>query len=143
MLGPNIIANIEQAMSYDLADFARAHANQTLIYRSFQTFFADHDILICPAAAVGPFPWEQLYVETIDGERLRTYFHWLALSYGLTLTGHPVCVIPCGRDNQGLPFGIQICGRHRADRQVLGVAHALEQALAARPETARPIPTAA
>jgi len=71
---------------------------------------------------------------------LRTYFHWLALSYGLTLTGHPVCVIPCGVDRLGLPFGIQIAGRRGADRFVLGVAHALEQVLAGNPATARPIP---
>ncbi len=139
-LGPNIIANLEQATGYGLADFARAHANQTRIYRAFQDFFSEHDVLICPAAAVSPFPWEQLYVETIDGERLRTYFHWLALTYGLTLTGHPVCVIPCGRDKLGLPFGIQICGRRHSDRFVLGVAHALEQSLARNATTARPIP---
>ena len=139
-LGPNIIANLEQALNYDLADFARAHANQTRIYRAFQAFLADHDVLICPAAAVSPFPWEQLYVDAIDGVELRTYFHWLALSYGLTLTGHPVCVIPCGVDRLGLPFGIQIAGRRGADRFVLGVAHALEQALAGDPATARPIP---
>jgi Asp-tRNA(Asn)/Glu-tRNA(Gln) amidotransferase A subunit family amidase len=141
MLGPNIVANLEQAMGYDLADFARAHANQTRIYRAFQGFFAERDILICPAAAVSPFPWEQLYVEAIDGEPLRTYFHWLALSYGLTLTGHPVCVIPCGSDRLGLPFGIQICGPHRSDRFVLGVAQALEQSLARNAATARPIST--
>lgn len=139
-LGPNVRANVEEARGYDLGHFARAHAAQTRIYRAFQAFFADRDLLICPAAAVSPFPWKQLYVEEIEGARLRTYFHWLALAYGLTLTGHPVCVIPCGRDAKGLPFGLQVCGPRGADRFTLAAAQALEQALARDPETARPIP---
>lgn len=139
-LGPNVRANVEQGLTMSLADFASGHAAQTRIYRSAQRFFQEFDVLICPAAAVSPFPWQQLYVDEIDGVQLRTYFHWLALAYGLTLIGHPVAVIPCGVDEQGLPFGIQICGPRGRDRFVLGVAHALEQALAGMPETARPIP---
>ncbi len=139
-LGPNTRANYQQGLAMSLADFAFAHAEQTRLYRAAQSFFEEFDVLICPAAAVSPFPWSQLYVEEIDGQRLRTYFHWLALTYGLTLLAHPVAVIPCGLDAHGMPFGIQICGAKNADRFVLGVAHALEQVFAAHPETARPIP---
>jgi amidase len=39
-----------------------------------------------------------------------------------------------------MPFGLQIVGPHKGDRFVLGVAHALEQALARRPELSRPVP---
>ena len=140
MLGPNVRANLEQAMAMSLGDAARAHADQTRIYRDAQRFFRDVDVLVCPAAAVPPFPHRQLFVDEIDGTRLRTYFHWLGLAYGLTLIGHPVCVIPCGRDSLGLPFGIQICGPRRGDRFTLGVAAALERALAADTRTARPLP---
>ncbi len=139
-LGPNTRANYEQGLKLSLADFAWAHGEQTRLYRGAQSFFEEFDVLVCPAAAVSPFPWTQLYVEEIDGQKLRTYFHWLAITYGLTLLGHPVAVIPCGVDEQGLPFGIQICGPKNADRFVLGVAHALEQALAGDPTTARPLP---
>ncbi|MEO1018532.1 MAG: amidase family protein [Pseudomonadota bacterium] len=139
-LGPNTRANYEQGMAMSLADFAHAHMAQTKLYREAQAFFNEVDVLICPGAAVSPFPWTQLYVEEIDGQKLRTYFHWLAITYGLTLLGHPVAAIPCGLDAHGLPFGIQICGPKNADRFVLGVAHALELALAANPATARPVP---
>ena len=76
----------------------------------------------------------------MNGERLRTYFHWLALTYAITLTGHPACSIPCGVDQHGMPFGIQVVGPHRGDRLTLGVAHALEQAFARAPDLARPVP---
>jgi amidase len=113
----------------------RAH---TLLYRRFLEFMADYDALICPAMAVPPFPHAQLYVEAINGEPMRTYFHWLALAYGLTLTAHPVACIPCGRDHTGMPFGIQVCGRRFGDRRTLAIAAALEQHLQSIPELARP-----
>ena len=89
---------------------------------------------------ITPFAWEQLYLAEMNGEPLRTYFHWLALTYGITLTGHPAVSLPCGVDEQGMPFGLQIVGPHKRDAFTLGVAHALERALARRPELSRPLP---
>jgi Asp-tRNA(Asn)/Glu-tRNA(Gln) amidotransferase A subunit family amidase len=140
MLGPNIRANVEQALGMSLEDVARAMKAQTTLYRAFLEFMTRYDVLICPAMAVPPFPHAQLYVEAINGRRLRTYFHWLALAYGLTLTAHPVACIPCGRDHTGMPFGIQVCGRRHGDERTLAIAAALERYLQDIPELARPIP---
>jgi Asp-tRNA(Asn)/Glu-tRNA(Gln) amidotransferase A subunit family amidase len=139
-LGPNVAANVEQGLGFSLADLARAHAAQTRIYRAFQELFEEVDVLICPAAAVPPFPVERLYPTHINGEELRGYFHWIAITYGLSLTGHPVAVIPCGLDPTGAPFGIQVCGPRHGDAFTLGVAHALERHLATEPELTRPLP---
>jgi amidase len=140
LLGPNVRANVEQALAMSARDAARALALQTAIYRRFQGFMEGWDVLICPAMPVPPFPHAQLYVAEIDGLRLRTYFHWLALAYGLTLTACPVVCIPCGRDPTGMPFGISICGRRGGDGRVLAVAAALEARLGEIPELARPLP---
>ena len=90
-----------------------------------------------------PFPHDRLYVEAINGEPMRIYFHWLALAYGLTLTAHPVACIPCGRDHTGMPFGIQVCGRRFGDQRTLAVAAALERHLQTIAELARPLPDVA
>jgi amidase len=140
VLGPNIAANVEQGLAMSLEDVARAMKAHTLLYRRFLEFMSGYDALICPAMAVPPFPHAQLYVEAIDGERLRTYFHWLALAYGLTLTAHPVACIPCGRDHTGMPFGIQVCGRRHGDERALAIAAALEHHLQGIPDLARPVP---
>lgn len=139
-LGPNIIANYEQGLGQSAADVARGHALQTQIYRRFQTLYKDIDILITPTLSVPPFPWTQLYVAEMDGEKLRTYFHWLAPTYGITLTGHPAISIPCGLEPTGTPFHLQIVGPHAGDRFTLGVAHALERYMAGVPALARPMP---
>jgi Asp-tRNA(Asn)/Glu-tRNA(Gln) amidotransferase A subunit family amidase len=140
VLGPNIKANVEQGLALRLEDVARAMQAHTLLYRRFLEFMTDYDMLICPAMAVPPFQHAQLYVEQINGQPMRTYFHWLALAYGLTLTAHPVACIPCGRDHTGMPFGIQVCGRRFGDDRTLAIAAALEHHLQSIPELARPVP---
>jgi amidase len=140
MLGPNVRSNVEQGLAMSLEDAARAMKMHTLLYQRFLEFMTDYDALLCPAMAVPPFPHAQLYVEAINGQRLRTYFHWLALAYGLTLTAHPVACIPCGRDHTGMPFGIQVCGRRYGDGRALAIAAALERHLQSIPELARLVP---
>ncbi len=140
ILGPNIVANVEQAHGYDFADAARAQAAQTALYRRFVAYMADVDVLLSPTAAVSPFPYTERYPTHIDGEELRTYFHWLGLAYGITVTAHPAVSIPCGLDSTGTPFGLQICGKRHGDRALLGVAAALEDHLAGAPGLRRPLP---
>ncbi len=140
LLGPNIVANVEQGLLMSLADVARAMASHTEIYRRFIAFMEDYDVLICPAMSVPPFPHGQLYPAEINGEGLRTYFHWLALAYGLTLTCHPVVCLPAGRDHTGMPFGIQVCGKRGGDARVLAIARALEHNMIRIEGLGRPVP---
>lgn len=140
LLGPNVIDNTERGLAYTAADIAWAQVEQSRIYRDVNAFFFDHDILICPTAAVSPFPHSDLSVATINGEAMPTYMRWLALTYALTTGLCAVATIPCGVDEQGMPFGIQIAGPSGSDLQVLHVARALEQRLTCHPQTTRPQP---
>jgi amidase len=139
-LGPNVRTNYEMAARMSLADTAWAHAEQTGIFRRFQSVFRDYDFVLSPAVPVTPFPWTQLYLETLEGTRLRNYYHWLALTYFITLVTNPAVSLPCGVDPQGMPFGLQVVGRFRGDRDLLDAAEAMEQAFAAIPGLARPRP---
>jgi Asp-tRNA(Asn)/Glu-tRNA(Gln) amidotransferase A subunit family amidase len=49
-------------------------------------------------------------------------------------------LLPCGTDDLGLPFGLQILGPRGGDRKILEIARALETVLAADAATARPLP---
>jgi Asp-tRNA(Asn)/Glu-tRNA(Gln) amidotransferase A subunit family amidase len=138
--GPNIIANVEEGLRYSLADGARANVLQTKIYRDFQRFFAEHDVLITPAITISPRSWRELFPKEIDGQPTRTYFHWLALAYYVTLTGHPAISLPLGVDARGMPFGLQIIGPRGGDAFVLGVAAAIEAAFKGDASFGRPVP---
>jgi len=139
-LGPNVRANYEIAAGMTMADVAWAHVEQTRIFRRFQHTFRDYDLVLAPTTPVSPFPWTQLYLAEMDGKPLRNYYHWLSLTYVITLATNAAISIPCGVDHKGMPFGLQIVGRFRGDRALLGAAHALEQAFAAIPALRRPVP---
>jgi Asp-tRNA(Asn)/Glu-tRNA(Gln) amidotransferase A subunit family amidase len=139
-LGPNVIDNTERGLRYNLADVAWAHVEQAKTYRRFLALMAEVDVLIAPVCSVPPFPHDQLYVDEINGKKMDTYMRWLAISYGVTLTTHPVVALPCGRDGLGLPFGIQVIGRMGGDARLIDIAHSLETAMAAEPDLARPLP---
>jgi Asp-tRNA(Asn)/Glu-tRNA(Gln) amidotransferase A subunit family amidase len=140
MVGPNVRANVEEGLRYSLADYARAASEQTRIYRVWQHFFRDHDLLITPAITISPRNWRELYPAEIDGQPTRTYFHWLSLAYAVTLVGHPAVSIPLGRDRAGMPFGLQIVGPRGGDALVLAAAAAIEAAVAGDATLARPVP---
>lgn len=139
-LGPNVRANYEMAAGMTMADVAWAHVEQTRIFRRFQHTFRDYDLVLAPTTPVSPFPWTQLYLAEMDGKPLRNYYHWLSLTYVITLATNPAISISCGVDHKGMPFGLQIVGPFRADRAVLGAAHAMEQAFAAIASLKRPVP---
>ena len=46
------------------------------------------------------------------------------------LTGQPAISLPCGRDGDGLPVGLQLAGRRGRDADLLAVAAVVERALA-------------
>jgi len=139
-LGPNVRANYEIGAKMSLADMAGAHVEETRIFRRFQQTFRDYDVVFAPTTPVSPFPWSQLYLAEMDGKPLNNYYHWLALTYVITLATNPAIAVPCGVDHKGMPFGLQVVGRFRGDRALLGAAHAMEQAFEGIESLRRPRP---
>lgn len=139
-VGPNVRVNVEEGLRYTATDVANAMTLQTTIYRRWQSFFADFDVILTPAITISPRSWRELYPALIDGKPTRTYFHWLAMAYAVTLPGHPALSLPVGTDRNGMPFGLQIVGPRGGDALVIAVAAALERMLASDPRTARPVP---
>lgn len=137
---PNVIANVEFVSTVSVGDIGRAHIAQTKLFRKFQAFFENVDILICPAAPVVPFPVDEIYVKQVGATAMDSYIRWIAINYVITLSTHPTTVIPAGLGPTGMPFGIQIVGRHLDDAGTLAIAAAMEAAFSKDPSLARPKP---
>jgi Asp-tRNA(Asn)/Glu-tRNA(Gln) amidotransferase A subunit family amidase len=140
LLGPNVIANTEDGKQFALADVAWAMVEQGKIYKRFLSFFDDVDVLICPATSVTPYPLSDPFVRTINGQPMADYVRWAAITYALTTALPAAACITCGRDHEGMPFGLQVVGPNGSDAFIWRVAHTLEHVLATNPETARPVP---
>lgn len=139
-LGPVVLDELARARDLGAEQIGRAMKNHTAVFRRSIGFFEDHDILITPAASVAPFPHEDVYPSHVDDMQLNGYLIWEGISWGVTLTQCPAVVIPCGRDDTGMPFGIQLVAAHHRDGWLLDVAHTLEAVFADDPELARPKP---
>jgi Asp-tRNAAsn/Glu-tRNAGln amidotransferase A subunit and related amidases len=120
--GGHIAQNVAMGQAMSLADRSWAHAEQTRILRNFNKVMDQFDIILLPTAPVSPFSWRQFHPTEIDGQAMVVYYRWLALMYRGSLTGGPALTLPCGRDPQGMPFGLQMLGPLRGDAPLLATA---------------------
>ncbi|WP_144161757.1 amidase [Paraburkholderia sp. BCC1885] len=140
LLGANTRTNYEMGLAMSLGDAVWAHAEQTRMFRRFQTSFERYDLIVSPTCPVSPFPWQTLYLAEMDGRQLENYYRWLGLTYVVSLLTNPALSLPCGKDEAGMPFGLQLVGPFRGDRRVLDIAQALESAFGHDDELRRPTP---
>lgn len=129
-VGPNVADNVEEGRRYSAEDVAQAIFAQGQYYWDWQAFFETYDFVISPAVTISPRPWRELFPTQIDGVATKSYYHWLAMAYASTLSGHPSITIPCGLDANGMPFGLQIVGKRHDDLGVLAVAAEIEAIIA-------------
>jgi Asp-tRNA(Asn)/Glu-tRNA(Gln) amidotransferase A subunit family amidase len=139
-ISPLIIDNVERALSYNLADVAMAHQTQSHLAKQWLELFNQVDVVICPAAAVSPFPHSKKFIDEINGQKMPTYMRWLALCYAPTMVMACSLVVPCGLDEHGMPFGIQLLGPPGGDQRLLEIGLAIETELATHDVTKAPLP---
>jgi len=132
--------NLEQASRFTIEDIGAAHADYTRIYQDAQSFFQRCDLLVLPTVAVSAWPKHAIYPAQIDGRAVQGYFDWVRVTYAITLINHPCISIPCGRDGNGIPFGLQLVAPRGRDAWLLKVAIALEELFTRDPVTQRPVP---
>ncbi|WP_417661192.1 amidase [Pseudomonas sp.] len=127
-LKPEACWEIEGGLALSAMDVYRASAARTDWYRAISRLFEKYDYLLLPSAQVFPFDKTLDWPKEIEGVAMDTYHRWMEVVIPGTLSGCPVANVPVGFNEQGLPMGIQIIGRHQADMAVLQLAHAYEQA---------------
>ena len=126
-IAPEIVGNIERGLNLTIDEVLAAERQRRDLYHRMAQFFETHDLLICPAASITPFPVEQRYVEQIEGRKCDTYIDWFSITFAITMTSCPTLSLPCGFSNNGMPIGIQIIGKPRHEAELLQAAYQLEQ----------------
>lgn len=106
---------------YD-AYYLKAQKVRTLIKQDFEAAFTEVDVLISPTTPTTAFKAGE---KTADP--LSMYLSDL-MTIPVNLAGLPGLSLPCGFDEAGLPYGLQIIGNVLREDQVLHVAYAYEQA---------------
>jgi amidase len=128
-IAPEIIGNVELGQQVRIDQLFAAERFRWKLHQQMAGFFEHHDLLICPAVSIPPFPVEQRYVDRIDGQLLSSYIDWFSVTFILSLTACPVLSLPCGLTEEGLPVGIQLVGKPRGEVELLAAAALLEPLL--------------
>ena len=118
---------VERGLRMTEADHAAALERRARYTVAMDAFFGDHDLLVTPTMPCPPFRAGADQPGWVAG-RPTEYLSWTAFTYPFNVTGQPAASVPCGRDRDGLPVGLQIVGRRGEDALVLRAARAFERA---------------
>jgi amidase len=135
LLKPEVIWNIEEGLKLSVEKLERAEAQRVALTERMFAFFESYDLLLCPATIVPPYPVQNRYVAECAGKKFDNYVQWLGIVYAITLACCPALSLPCGFTTSGLPVGLQVVARPRAEAELLAGAKALEDILGIRDTT--------
>lgn len=138
LIRPSLYANMEQGRTLTGADVGRATLLRTTLFHRMREFLEGYDTLLLPVSPVPAFSANIQYPDTVAGVRQPDYLGWMRAVCHVTVTGHPAISMPAGFTTAGTPIGVQFVGRHRAERELLGLAKGFESVT----EYARVRPTA-
>jgi amidase len=135
-LKPEAQWEVELGAKLSAFDISAASATRTRWSHALTGFFERYDFLVLPTAQVFPFAVEIHWPNEIAGTRMTTYHEWMKCVVPGTMSGGPTLAAPAGFDARGLPMGLQLIGRNRAELACLRLAWAYHEA--ARPDRRRP-----
>ena len=110
------------------ADVARAMARQARMSLDVARFFERYDFFVLPVTQVAPFDVATEYPTIVAGEKMPTYIDWMRSCWYVTFMACPCISVPGGFTASGLPVGLQIVAKRRADWALLQMAYAFEPA---------------
>ncbi len=110
-----------------LADYFSALQRRDAAIGTWERFFDDCDVLLCPVAMTNAFEHcEAGSPLLVDGKPFDYHLisaHTCLFNY----SGHPALAMPYRLDDRGLPVGVQLVGPRWAEAQLLASAAAISQ----------------
>ena len=127
--GADVLTRLRRGAAYGAADYADARRRQTILRRTFSSWFVEHggelDAVVLPTTPIVAPRIAGLDAVATAGVLTR-------LTAPFNFTGLPALSVPCGVTTEGLPIGLQIVGAPWAERRVLRVGRAYERAAEGR-----------
>ena len=116
-----LLGSYALSAGYYEAYYLKAQRVRELIRRDFDAAFARCDVILTPATPSTAFG----IGEKVD-DPLAMYLSDVC-TISANLAGIPALSLPCGFDQEGMPIGMQVMGKHFNESTVLRVAYAYEQ----------------
>lgn len=126
VIRPSLYANMEQGRTLTGPQVGRAMALRMELFHRVREFLGTYDALLLPVSPLPAFPGDIQFPSTVAGEEQPDYLGWMRAVCHISVTGHPAIAMPAGFCAAGTPVGVQFVGRHRAERELLGLAAGFE-----------------
>jgi amidase len=127
LVGPQVRDNVAYGRTVTAADLGWAEEARSGLAERMGGFWDRYEFFVLPVSQVLPFPIEEPWVSSVEGQRMPDYLAWMASCYLVSVLGAPAASVPAAFSAGGLPVGIQVVGRPRDDIGVLRLAQAFEQ----------------
>jgi amidase len=127
-LKKDAIDEFEAGRALTSAQVAQAMQQHGRLLERMLKFQETYEFVLCAVNQLPPFDAALDWPKEIAGVAMEHYIAWQKTCYWISATLTPAISVPAGFTPEGLPVGIQIVGRSRADRRVLELAYAFEQA---------------
>ena len=119
------LERIEGGAEVSATDYVEARYQLTLVRKAIAAVFEDVDVLVTPTLVQLPVSIEAALASPLEVTGILIRNTGPFNGYGI-----PAITVPCGFSREGLPIGLQLCGRALGEVDVLALAHAYEQATA-------------
>jgi amidase len=125
---PEAIGEIEAGAKLSAPDLTKAMTTQGQVMERMRLFQQKYEFVICAVNQLPPFDAKLDWPKEINGTKMEHYVAWMKSAYWITATACPAISVPAGFTSDGLPVGIQLVGRYRADFELLQLANMFEHA---------------
>lgn len=119
LMKPEAVWEAEQATKLTALSLYEASEIRSAWAYEMNRLFQTYDFLVLPSTQVFAFEASTHWPKKINDVEMDTYHRWMEVVIGPTLAGLPVVNVPAGFDSSGVPIGLQIIGKPRADLSVL------------------------
>ena len=117
-----MLGNYVLSSGYFDAFYRKAKKVQVVIKQEFDKAFKECDVILSPTTGTTAFKIGEKSADPVAMYLTDIY------TVPVNIAGIPAISIPCGRDELGLPVGMQLMGKHFDESTLYRVAYAYEQA---------------
>jgi aspartyl-tRNA(Asn)/glutamyl-tRNA(Gln) amidotransferase subunit A len=129
LVGEGFWALIQQGKGIAGHEYVSAQRIRTIFRRDFNRFWTGYDVIVAPATPVVA-PRRNQDSVLIGTEEESTRMASTRLTRPVNFLGEPAISIPCGRNKDGMPIGLQLIAAPRRDAHLLSIAKLVEDLLA-------------
>jgi amidase len=127
--GPTFRSFLEYAATLSARDYAAGHETRLLWNGGLRGVFERIDVLACPSSFMSAPPAAALDPYLVfSGAFVPFMAPFMRFTAPFNYSGSPTLSVPCGFDADGMPYSLQLVGRHGDEALLCRIGHAYEEA---------------